>query len=125
MIELIEYQQENIVAFRMDSTASEADLRPLFLNIDRKLKQYESLKLLIEYVDLAGFSMDTLIEDLNYRLGNWSHCPKVAIITFKEWLSQAQQLSHQLEETCLKSFPYADQTKAKEWIEQELDSQFP
>jgi len=118
MIELIENQKEDIVAFRMDGTASEADLKPLFVCMSTKLQAYGSLKLLIEYVDSGGFSMDTLVEDLNHQLGNWSSCCKVAIVTFNEWLSQAQQLSSQLEETSLKSFTYAEQLEARQWIEQ-------
>ncbi|MFP4091902.1 MAG: STAS/SEC14 domain-containing protein [Cyclobacteriaceae bacterium] len=122
MIELIE-SKENLVAFRMDSTASEADLRPLLACMNNKLQVYKSLNLLIEYVDTGGFSMDTLVEDFSYRLGNWTAFSKVAIITFNEWLAQADQLSHQLEETCLRSFPYAHQAEAKHWIEQQENQQ--
>jgi hypothetical protein len=118
MIELIENQHEDIVAFRMDGTASEADLKPLLVCMNEKLQHYGSLKLLIEYVDAGGFSMDTLVEDFSHQFGNWSSCRKVAIVTFREWLSQAHQLSHQLDETRLKSFSYADQHEAKQWITQ-------
>ena len=118
MIELIENQPQDVVAFRMDSTASEADLKPLLMCMDDKLQHYGSLKLLIEYVDSGGFSMDTLVEDFSHQFGNWSNCRKVAIVTFREWLSEAHQLSYKLEETRLKSFSYADQLEARQWIAQ-------
>jgi len=118
MIELIEYPQEDIVAFRMDSTVSEADLKPLLCCMDDKLKRYRRLRLLIEYIDSGGFSLDTLVEDFNHKFGNWASCRKIAIVTFKEWLSQAHLLSYELEDTCLKSFPYAREPEAKRWIRQ-------
>lgn len=116
MIELIENQPQDVVAFRMDGTASEADLKPLLICMNEKIQHYGSLKLLIEYVDAGGFSMDTLVEDFSHQFGNWSNCRKVAIVTFREWLSEAHQLSHQMEETHLKSFPYARQVEARQWI---------
>ena len=118
MIELIDDQQEDIVAFRMDSTVSEAELKPLLFYMDNKLKYHKKLRLLIEYVDSGGFSMDTLLEDFNYQFGNWLNYQKIAIVTFNEWLSQAHQLSYKLEGPCLKSFPYAKKLEAKQWVRQ-------
>jgi len=118
MIEPIKTWRDDIVGFRIDGTTSEADIKPLLMQLNEKLRQYKKLRLFLEYADPDGFSVDTLIEDFKYNFGHWGNFEKAAIITFKEWLDQADQLAHELRETQLKSFHYSEKDQAIRWIEQ-------
>lgn len=118
MIEPIKTQREDIVGFRIDSTASAADMQPLLIHLNEKLRQYKKLRLFVEYADPDGFSIDTFLEDFKYNFGHWRNFEKAAIITFKEWLEHANQLAYELRETQLKSFHYSEKDQAWRWIEQ-------
>ena len=117
MIESIETSRDDIVGFRMDGTASEVDMKPLFTQLSEKLRLHQRLQLLIEYVDDRGFSLDTLVEDIRHRFGESGVFEKTAVITCKDWLQSASQLAHELKETQLKSFHYSERDQAFRWIE--------
>ena len=118
MIEPFKTRRDDIVGFRMDGTISEVDIRPLMQQLNEKLLLHKKLRLLVEYADTNGFSMDTLLEDFGYNFGHWGNFEKTAIITFKDWISQASQLAHELQETNMKSFSYSEKDVAIQWIEQ-------
>ncbi len=118
MIESINTQRDDIVGFRMDGTISEVDMKPLFAQLSEKLRLHQRLQLLIEYVDDRGFSLDTLIEDVRHRFGESGVFEKTAVITCRDWLHQATQLAHELQETQLKSFHYSEKEQALRWIAQ-------
>lgn len=118
MIETIDTQRGDIVGFRMDGTASEVDMKPLFTQLSEKLQLHQRVRLLIEYVDERGFSLDTLIEDIRHRFGESGIFEKTAVITCRDCLQSASQLAHELKETQLKSFHYSEKDQAFCWIEQ-------
>jgi hypothetical protein len=118
MIEPIRTWRDDIVGFRIGGTTTEVDIKPLLTQLNEKLKQYKKLRLFLEHADPDGFSVDTLMEDFKYNFGHSGNFEKAAIITFKEWLDQADQLAHQLRETQLKSFHYSERDQAIRWIEQ-------
>ena len=118
MIESIDTQRDDIVGFRMDGTASEVDMKPLFAQLSEKLRLHQRLQLLIEYVDERGFSLDTLLEDIRHRFGESGIFERAAVITCSDWLNQATQLAHELKETQLRSFHYSEKDLAFRWIEQ-------
>lgn len=117
MIESIETRRDDIVGFRMDGTVSEVDMKPLFAQLSEKLQLHPRLRLLIEYVDDQGFSLDTLVEDVRHRFGESGIFEKTAVITCRDWLQSASQLAHELKETQLKSFHYSEKDRAFRWIE--------
>ncbi len=117
MIEPIKTQREDVVGFRIDGTTSAVDIQPLLVYLTEKLRQYKKLRLLVEYADPDGFSIDTFLEDLKYNFGHWNNFEKTAIITFSEWLEQADQLAHELQETQVKSFHYSEKDQAWQWVE--------
>lgn len=119
MIEFINTSYDHIVGFRMDSTASEADMKPLFARLNEKLRLHQRLRLLIEYVDDQGFSLDTLVEDVRYSFSQPGIFEKTAVITCRDWLQQASQLAYELKDTQLKSFHYSEKDLAFRWIEHE------
>ncbi len=119
MIESIETHRDDIVGFRMDGTVSEVDMKPLFMQLSEKLRLHQRLQLLIEYVDDRGFSLDTLIEDVRYRFGESGVFEKTAVITCRDWLYQATQLAHELQETQFRSFHYSEKEQALHWIEEQ------
>lgn len=118
MIEPIKTRRDDIVSFRIDGTTTEVDLRPLLTQLNEKLRQHKKLRLWVEYNDPEGFSADTFIEDFKYNFGHLGTFEKAAIITFKDWLNQADQLAYELRETQLKSFHYSEKDLALRWIEQ-------
>lgn len=118
MIEPINTEHENVVSFRTDSTTSAVDIQPLLAQLREKLEQYPRLRLWIEYVDDHGFSLDTLIEDLQHSFGKSNIIERTAVITCQDWLQQASELAHQLKETQFKSFHYSEEAQALRWIGQ-------
>jgi hypothetical protein len=118
MMESIQTQRDDIIGFRIDGTASEADLKPLLNTLKEKLKSYEKLRLYVEYVDNHGFSMDTLLEDLEYNFGKLDQFEKAAVITIKDNIKQANQLARELAKMKLKSFHFSEKAQAFQWIEE-------
>lgn len=118
MIEPISTGRDDIVGFRTDSTTSTADMKPWLAELHQKLQHHPKLRLLIEYVDDHGFSLDTLVEDFRYNFGQRDIFEKTVIITCNDWLQQAEQLAYKIQETQLRSFHYSEEDQAIRWIEQ-------
>ncbi|MEK6481265.1 STAS/SEC14 domain-containing protein [Catalinimonas sp. 4WD22] len=118
MMETITTRRDDIVGFRIDGTTSEADLKPVLIQLREKLKSHAKVRLYVEYVDTHGFSMDTLIEDLKYNFGHLGHFEKAAVITMKDWLKQAAQLTNMIGDIKLRSFHFSEKDKAGRWIEE-------
>lgn len=118
MIESIKTRRDDIIGFRIDGTISEADIKPMLPVLKEKLKSYNKLKLIVEYVDTQGFSMDTLIEDLRFNFGHIDAFEKAAVITSKDCLAEAMQFANNITGMKLKSFHFSEKDKAFRWIEQ-------
>ena len=118
MIEAIKTQRDDIIGFRIDGTISEADIKPLLPVLKEKLKYYDKLKLYVEYVDIHGFSMDTLIEDLRFNFGHLGAFEKAAVVTSKDWLTEAAHFAANTNGMKLKSFHFSEKDQAIRWIEQ-------
>ncbi len=118
MIETIKTKRDDIIGFRIDGTISEADIKPMLPALKEKLRQYDKLKLYVEYVDMHGFSMDTLIEDLQFSLGHLEAFEKAVVITSKDWLSEAAHFATHMTGMKLKSFHFSEKEQAIRWIEQ-------
>lgn len=118
MMESIKTQRDDIVGFRIDGTTSEADMRPLLSKLREKLKSHRKLRLYVEYIDMNGFSMDTLLEDLKYNFGRLDTFEKTAVITVKDNINQASLLANKMVEMKLKSFHFSEKAQAHQWIEE-------
>lgn len=118
MMESIQTKREDIIGFRIDGTSSEVDLKPLFNTLKERLKSFKKLRLYVEYVDNQGFSMDTLLEDLEYNFGRLDKFEKAAVITVKDNINQANQLAHELAKMKLRSFHFSEKAQAFRWIEE-------
>lgn len=118
MMETITTRRDDIVGFRIDGTTSEADMKPVLIKLREKLESHGKVRLYVEYVDTKGFSMDTLIEDLKYNFGHLDHFEKTAVITMKDWLKQAAQLTNIIGGIKLKSFHFSEKEQASRWIEE-------
>lgn len=117
-MESIQTQREDIIGFRIDGTASEADLKPLLHTLKERFRSYEKIRLYVEYVDNHGFSLDTLLEDLEYNFGELDKFEKAAVITIKDNIRQAHQLANGLAKMKLKSFHFSEKEQAFQWIEE-------
>jgi hypothetical protein len=111
-------RRDDIIGFRIDGTASEADLKPVLIKLREKLKSHAKVRLYVEYVDAYGFSLDTLIEELEYNFGDLECFEKAVIITIKDWLKQATHYSSIVGRIQLKSFHFSEKDKAGRWIEE-------
>ena len=118
MMEAIKTRRDDIIGFRIDGTISEADMKPLLYTLKEKLKYYGKLRLFVEYIDIHGFSLDTLLEDLEYNFGRLDKFEKAAVITIKDNIRQANQLASKLVEMKLKSFHFSEKEQAHQWIEE-------
>ncbi|WKN31177.1 STAS/SEC14 domain-containing protein [Porifericola rhodea] len=118
MIEAFNMHRDDIVGFRIDGTISQLDLKPLMKVLKEKLKLYNTLRLYVEYVDLNGFSIDTLLEELTYNFGELDKFEKGVILTATDNIRQAHQLAQSVDGIHLKSFHYSERDKAYQWIEE-------
>ncbi len=118
MMESIKTHRDDIVGFRIDGTTSEADIKPLLMQLREKLKSYQRLRLYVEYVDEEGFSIDTLLEDLQYNFGHLRNFEKAAVITVKDCINQATQFADGMIGIKLKSFHFSEKQHAHQWIEE-------
>ena len=62
--------------------------------------------------------MDTLFEDLQFSIGHLQVFEKAAVITSKDWLSEARRFAATMKEMQLKSFHFSEKEQAVRWIEQ-------
>lgn len=117
MVETIETQNTNIIALRIDGAFSEADLNPLIPVMKEKLTHLPKLRLFVEYVDMNDFTLDTLVEVLKSNFGNLSGFDKAAVVTSKDWLSEAEKLADTTDGLNLKTFHYSEKPEALRWLE--------
>ncbi len=118
MVESIQTRRDDIIGFRIDGTTTEADMKPILIQLREKLKAYSKVRLYVEYVDTNGFSMDTVLEDLKYHFGHLGYFEKAVVITMKDWVKQAAQFAGLITGIKLKSFHFSEKDKASRWIEE-------
>lgn len=118
MVETIKTQNDNIIALRIDGTFSEADLKPLLPIMKEKLTHTPKLSLFVEYIDMNDFTLDTLVEVLRANFGNLSGFDKAAVVTSKDWLTEATKLADDTHGLNIKTFHFSEKPQALDWLEE-------
>jgi len=89
MLDLLPSPGPDVVAFRVSGKVSKADVELAWASLDAALDEAETIGLYAEIVDLGGFTIDGLVEDVAHALkeiGQWRRFARYAVVTDAGWL---------------------------------------
>ena len=122
MIEILDFQDENILGFRFEGEIEKSDIRRVWEELEEKLETGKNLRFYVEGGDfrLTDISMDALVEDFRLWLKNPGAITKMeraALVTDQKWLRTIADVEFSLIPTLAGgTFSFAEKDRAMEWL---------
>jgi len=117
MIEIIPFQEKNILGLRLDGRIEDEEFDEIVAKIEEMLKEYEKLRVYAEIENIGGMSVNTFMKDIHFKLKHWKDFEREAVVSDKSWLESwigiADKLFPNIE---LKHFTFEEKEEARKWI---------
>ena len=117
MIEIIPFEEGNIIGFRINGRIEEDKFDEAVAKMEEMLKHYDRLRVYAEIEKIGGMSVNTLMKDIHFKLKHWRDFEKEAVVSdkgwLKSWIAIADKLFPHIE---VKHFSTDEKEEAKEWI---------
>ncbi|QFI36714.1 STAS/SEC14 domain-containing protein [Moritella marina ATCC 15381] len=114
MLEMIDIEMDNAVAFQMSGKITEGDMA-LVLNVAKeKISRYGSIMLFEKINSFSGVEFSALIEEFKYLFDvGISNIDKVAILTDKKWIEHIVNIEDKIFKSIdMKCFALEEQSQA-------------
>ncbi len=93
MIELMEVEIDNVLAFRLEGKVSEDDMKLLLGEAKKKIEQHGNIVLLEQIDSIKGISIKAIIAEVKYLFSmGLTNISKVAVLTDKQWIQKVVSL---------------------------------
>lgn len=97
MLELLEIDIDDVVAYRLDGRLSDEDMKAVVVKIKAKLAEHGSIGLYQEVISIGAIEFDAMIEKMKFIHDvGISSFKKIAIITDKRWMQKIVPLEDKL-----------------------------
>lgn len=119
MLELIPFEEGNIIGFRLSGKMEDDEFDEIVVRMEGMLKEHKKLRVYAEVEDFKGMSVNTFMKDLHYSLKHWRDFDKEAVVSDKGWIKSwagfASSLIPNIEVRC---FSFEQKDEAKEWVKE-------
>ncbi|KAF0805930.1 hypothetical protein A6D6_01986 [Alcanivorax xiamenensis] len=117
MLERIDLPDERIVGLRIDGRIDQESFDAVLADMERRLQQYDTLRVYVELEALGAMSLETLFKDLKFGLGHMSRFDKEAVVTDKQWLHRIGPVVNKLFPSVeVKVFATEEKGAALRWV---------
>ena len=120
MIEIIRFEEPNVIGFRVDGKIDDDSFKKAMESINAALGHAQKLSVYAEVKSLGGMSIETFFENLKFKfqiLGELDRFDKEAVVTDKRWLETVTKVVDKLFPSIeVRCYPFDDRDKALAWI---------
>lgn len=121
MVQKLDLNNENILAWRLEGKIDEAELNPMVKDLEKELNTSDHLNIYMEVPETPGVTPQAFWESLKSGLSNLKKyndkLEKVAVVTDKGWLQTMANVENRLfpgiDE---RSFSFEEAEEAKQWV---------
>ena len=129
MLELLPSPGPDVVAFRVSGTVTKEDVELAWASVGAALDEAETIGLYAEVVDLGGFTLSGLIEDLARGLkaiGQWRRFARYAVVAEAGWLRTIAEIEGKLLPGIeIRTYEPAESEAAMAWLTAHTAPQTP
>lgn len=117
MLSFIDFGNTNIIGVKIDGKITDEELDAIIGRFEEKLEHHEKVRLYAEMKSFDGMGLKAFFKDLKFGLKNLRRFEKEVVVTDKKWAREFAAISDPLFPTVeVKSFPFSQREKAKQWI---------
>jgi catechol 2,3-dioxygenase-like lactoylglutathione lyase family enzyme len=118
MIQMIEVQREDVLAFRIEGRIEKADIDALAEGVERRMKKYDRIRAYVEAGEITGIAVEAVFADLAFAFTHVWDVERKAVVSDDRWhrviLEFAEQLFPSVD---ARHFRPAERALALEWIQ--------
>lgn len=120
MIEIIPFDEPDIIGFRLDGKIDDAGYDQAVAEIQQAIANNNKISIYAEVVKFGGMSIETFFENFKIKFGFLKELDKFekeAIVSDKQWLESMIKLSDKLFASVeVRYFPFEDKEDALTWV---------
>ncbi len=117
MLELIPFDEDNIIGFRLDGRIGDEEFKELVRIIEDKLERHDRLRIYAEIDDIGGMSIDTFLESMSLKFRHFRDFEMEAVVSDKQWLeSWSKVVDAIIPSFEVKYFTKENAEEAKDWL---------
>ncbi|MFC5712376.1 STAS/SEC14 domain-containing protein [Thalassorhabdus alkalitolerans] len=117
MNQKLEWSTENILAYEIDSKVTEDEYKELVDEVERKMDEYESIRIFVRVPDLEGADVSTLNDRVKFLKDNdLKQIEKYALVGDQKTLKAAAKGMDKLTGANVRSFDLEEEQEAKNWV---------
>ncbi|MGW8161890.1 MAG: STAS/SEC14 domain-containing protein [Desulfobulbales bacterium] len=115
-ITIAETTAGNFVEARIIGKLTENDYEIIIPELERRIKEYGRLRLLIELEDFQGWTAGALWEDIKFDFRHFHDIYRIALVGDSKWEKTATLFSKPFTAAELRYFDWKDLEAARRWI---------
>ena len=108
--------KENVIEARVTGKLTESDYDLFIPELERRIKKYGKLRMLIELEDFKGWTAGALWEDLKFDFKHFKDVDRIALVGDSKWEKTATLFSRPFTGAELRYFTRNDLDGARRWI---------
>jgi len=117
MIELIPFDEGNVIGFRLKGKIEDNEFDEIVSLMEKRLTEHKKLRVYAEIEEFKGMSVNTFMKDIHYGLKHWRDFDKEAVVSDKGWLKAWVKFAGSLFPGIeVKHFSFEEIEEAKKWI---------
>ena len=120
MIEIIPFEESNIIGFRLDGKIDDESFNQTVTGIQAALENNQKIRIYAEVEKLGGMSLETFFENLKAKiefLGELEKFEREAVVSDKSWVETLVKISDKLFPSVdVKHFSFDEKNDALAWI---------
>ncbi len=116
MFEILDFTKDNLIAFKVRGKIEKKDYKKLQSLLEKTEREFEFLKLFIEFNDPVKITLEALAEDFKTYFSHINEIDKVAIVGSNGIEKGISKISDLFIDAEIKYFPCSEINSAREWI---------
>jgi hypothetical protein len=117
MIEIIPFEEGNVIGFRLKGRLEDNEFDEIVRIMEERLKLHKKLRVYAEVEEFKGMSVNSFMKDIHYGLKHWREFDKEAVVSDKGWLRACAWIAGSIIPGVeVRHFTFDQKEEAKEWI---------
>lgn len=117
MIQPVNFQEENIIGFRMEGKITDDEIKSWADLLDRKSDAPRKLRVYVEATNIDDVSLEAVMADLKFDLTHLGDFEKAAFVSDEAWAKLSAFAAKLVPNIDAKHFSTDEKEAAKEWIQ--------
>ena len=114
--EIITASGGKILEVHVSGKLTRADYKDSMPRLEKLIKQYGKVDLLLEMNDFHGWEMGALWEDIKFDFKHFSHISRLAMVGEKKWQEQMSRFCRPFTTAKIRYFDRSASGEARAWL---------